>query len=258
MNDSTAVAPPAYRVTPRVWIGFAVYAGYLAIFYTTWVLNHVDYLRIGVSTESAKLHYALPTLFGCAFLVAAVTALGWWRPALFERERSGPRWAWLGPVAMLGMAIASCSTIRAEGASAALVAWSVLGGLGVGLGEEMITRGTLVVALRSRCTEGRVWLIGTLAFSALHMPNVLFGLPFAGMLVQLVLTFIMGSLLYAARRLSGTLLLPIFLHGLWDSAVFLPRATGADAFLPAHLLYPIAILCAIPVIRRSWRSRIAP
>ena len=31
------------------------------------------------------------------------------------------------------------------------------------------------------------------------------------MLGQLVLTFIVGSLLYACRRLSGTLLLPIFL-----------------------------------------------
>lgn len=258
MNDVTAASGPAYRTAPRVWIGFAVYAGYLAIFYTTWAVNRVDYLKIGMDVESAKLHYALPTLFGCAFLVVAVTALGWWRPVLFERERSGPRWAWIGPVAMLVLAIASCFTMRSEGASTALVVWSVLGGIGVGLGEEVIARGTMVVALRSRCTEGRVWLIGTLAFSALHVPNVLFGLPVVAMVGQLVLTFIVGSLLYAARRLSGTLLLPIFLHGLWDTSVFLPRATGGDPFVLSYVLYPIAVICAIPVIRLGWSSRIAP
>lgn len=244
------------RTSPQVWIGFAIYAGYLAIFYTTWALNGVDYLRIGTTAESAKLHYALPTLFGSAFVAMALTRLGWWRAALFDASRSGPAWAWIGPLAMLGLALASLATLRPEGATPALVLWSVLGGVGVGFGEEMITRGALLVGLRNRFSEGRAWLIGTLAFSALHAPNVLFGLPLGNMLGQLVMTFIVGSLLYACRRLSGTLLLPIFLHGLWDSAVFLPRATGAEAFQPALLLYPVAIVCAAAVLRRTWRQRL--
>lgn len=246
------------RVSPRPWIGFAVYAGYLAIFYATWALNGVDYPDIGKTAESAKLHYAAPTLFGSAFLVVAITALGWWRPVLFDRDRSGPAWAWIGPIAMLGLALGSLATLRPEGASGALVLWSVLGGIGVGFGEEVITRGAMVVALRSRFSEGKVWLIGTLAFSALHAPNALFGLAVPGMLVQLVLTFVVGSLFYAMRRISGTLLLPIVLHGLWDSALFLPRATGAEQFLASFAIYPIAIVCAIAVIRRNWSARIAP
>lgn len=256
MNDISPLADNPYRVAPTIWIGFAVYAGYLAIFYTTWAVNQVDYTTIGTTVESAKLHYALPTLFGCAFLVVAVSVLGWWRPVLFECTRSGPRWAWAGPVTMLLLAVASYFTLRPDRASAALVMWSVLGGIGVGVGEELITRGTMIVALRSRFTEGKVWLIGTLAFSALHFPNMFFGLPPAAMFGQLVLTFVMGTLLYATRRLSGTLLLPIFLHGLWDSGIFLPRATGADAFLPAYFVYLAAIACAIPVIRRSWHARL--
>lgn len=256
MNDSSTFADDSFRVAPRVWIGFVVYAGYLAIFYTTWAVNQVDYTTIGMTVESAKLHYALPTLFGCAFLMVAVSVLGWWRPVLFEHKRCGPGWAWIGPITMLLLAIASYFTLRPDGASAALVMWSVLGGIGVGVGEEVITRGTLLVALRNRFTEGKVWLISTLAFSALHFPNMFFGLPVVGMVGQLVLTFVMGTLLYAARRLSGTLLLPIFLHGLWDSGVFLPRATGADPFVPAYIVYLAAIACAIPVIRRSWHARL--
>ena len=34
------------------------------------------------------------------------------------------------------------------------------------------------------------------------------------------LTFIVGSLLWATRRMSRTLLLPMFLHGFWDSSIF--------------------------------------
>jgi len=256
MAELPASSQQTHRVPPRVSIGLAVYAGYLAIFYTTWVVNQVDYETIGMTAESAKLHYALPTLFGCAFLLVAVSVLGWWRPVLFERERSGPQWALVGPIAMLLLAVASYFTLQPDRASAALVWWSVLGGIGVGVGEEIITRGTLLVALRSRFTEGRVWLISTLAFSALHFPNMFFGLPAAAMAGQLVLTFVMGTLLYAARRLGGTLLLPIFLHGLWDSGIFLPRATGAGPFLPAYFVYLVAIACAIPVIRRSWHTRV--
>jgi membrane protease YdiL (CAAX protease family) len=121
----------------------------------------------------------------------------------------------------------------------------------VGFGEEMITRGALLVGLRTNHTEVRAWLFSTLAFSALHVPNVLFGQGGAGTAGQVVLTFILGSLLWATRRLSGTLLLPMFLHGFWDSSVFLPDATGADPFVAALVLYPIAIVAVIGVVRHN-------
>ena len=69
--------------------------------------------------------------------------------------------------------------------------------------------------------------------------------------VQLVFTFLVGSLLWSIRRLSGTLLLCMFLHGFWDSSVFLPGATGDDPFPGATLIYVIGIICAIAVLRRN-------
>lgn len=247
----TAVGEHHPRVKPSIGAGFFLYAGYLAIFYATWAINDVDYVTIGETTRSAKLHYALPTLFGCAFLVVALTVMGWWRLTLFDRERSGPRWAWIGPILMGLIALSSFALMERDGATAELVLWSVLGGIGVGFGEEMITRGALLVGFRTKYAEERVWLFSTLLFSALHIPNVIFGEAFSGMLGQLVLTFIFGSLLWVARRLSGTLLLPMFLHGFWDSSLFLPRATDSDPNLVAFLLYPIAIVCVVAVVRRN-------
>lgn len=84
----------------------------------------------------------MSALLGRAFLIAALAVLGWSCPARFEREHSGPRGR---------------------------------RSIGVGFGEEIIGRGTLIVALRSRLAEATVWLIGTLAFSTLHFPALFFG-----------------------------------------------------------------------------------
>jgi membrane protease YdiL (CAAX protease family) len=114
----------------------------------------------------------------------------------------------------------------------------------------------MIVGLRSRFAEGRVWLFSTVAFSALHVPNVVFGLPLAAMPVQVVLTFIVGSGFYAIRRVSGTLVLPMVLHGLWDSALLVNSATGGTPSTFQFLVYPVAIACAAAVLARNWNTRL--
>lgn len=250
-------APTPYRVRPSIGAAVGLYVGYLGIFFTTWAINDVDYDQIGETVESAKIHYALPTLFASAFLVVAVTALGWWRPALFDKERSGPRWAWIGPIVMIALALSSFLFLGDDNRTASLVLWGVLGAIGVGFGEEMLNRGTLVVALRARYTEEKVWLYSTLAFSAMHIPNIFFGAPAATVLTfQMLNTFVFGSLMWFTRRLSGTLLLPMFIHGLWDTSIFLPRATGSDGNPVQLLVIPVAIVCAIAVLKRNKGLRL--
>lgn len=252
---TTEQRPSSHPPSPEM--GLLLYLGYLAIFFTTWTINGVDYLRIGENAESTKLWYAFPTLFGCAFLVAALSILGWWRVVLFDASKSGPPWVWILPAVMAAIILHNFIGMPAGRLTAELLLWSTLGAVGVGFGEEMITRGSLVVGLRSRCSEGRVWLISTLLFSALHVPNVIFGLPLEAMPVQLLLTFIMGSGFYVLRRLSGTLVLPMVLHGLWDSALFLTVATGGEASPVQFAVYPLAIACAVAVLRRDWRARLS-
>lgn len=109
----------------------------------------------------------------------------------------------------------------------------------------------MVVGLRSRFPEVKVWLFSTLLFSALHVPNVIFGLPMEAMPIQLLLTFIFGSGMYIIRRTSGTLILPIFLHGLWDSSLFLSNTTGVEPTAAQWGIYPLAIVCAIAVMLKN-------
>jgi len=234
---------------PAVWIGVQLYLGYLAIFFATWIINGVDYNRIGENALTTKLWYAFPTLFGSAFLVVAITAMGWWRMVLFDQTKSGPQWVWILPIAMAGVIVMNVLGVGPKQPTSELLGWSMLGAVGVGFGEEMITRGSLIVGLRSRVSEGKVWLISSLLFSALHLPNVLFGFPLWAMPVQVLLTFIMGSGFYAIRRMSGTLILSMILHGLWDSALFLNVAVGGAPSSIQYSVYPIAIICVIAVLR---------
>lgn len=230
-----------------------MYLGYLAVFFAVWTVNRVDYTRIGEDVRTTKLWYALPTLLGCAFLVMAITVLGWWRMALFDKVKSGPRWVWILPAVMALIIGNNFLSVPAGEVSPALLLWSTLGAAGVGFGEEMATRGTLIVGLRSRFSETRVWLISTLSFAALHVPNVVFGLPMYAMPVQVVLTFIMGSGFYVMRRISGTLVLPMILHGLWDSSLFLQVATGVAPSAIQFAVYPLAVVCTFVVLIRQRR-----
>jgi membrane protease YdiL (CAAX protease family) len=238
-------------VSRQVRLGVLLYLGYLAIFFTVWTVNRVDYTRIGEDVATTKLWYALPTMAGCAFLIFSITLLGWWRVVLFDRVKSGPGWVWILPAVMALIIVNNFLRVPAAELSAALLLWSALGALGVGFGEEVATRGRMLVGLRSALRERYVWLFSTLSFAALHVPNVFFGLPGSMMAVQVVLTFIMGSAFYVMRRLSGTLLLPMALHGLWDSSLFLQAATGVTPSPVQFAVYPLAIVCTIVVLFRD-------
>ena len=236
---------------PTVKMGMALYGGYLLIFFTTWILNGVEYTRIGENVETIKLWYALPTLLGCLFLIISLTFLGWWRIVLFDTVKAGPMWVWILPVVITMIIVNNFLVIPFSKLSVELLLWSMLGAISVGFGEEMITRGSMIVGLRSQFSEIKVWLLSTLFFSALHIPNVIFGLPMLDMPIQVLLTFLMGSGFYAIRRISGSLILPMILHGLWDSSLFLNFAAGMTPSLIQFIVYPLAIVCVIVILRKQ-------
>ena len=243
------------RVKPSMGVAVAIIVMYTAVFFAVWIVNDVDYATIGLTAESTRLHYAMPTLLASAAVALVITYLGWWKLTLFDSERSGPAWAWLGAIVMFGLAVATLFLLDSGELNRNLVLYSILGAIGVGFGEEMVYRGGLLVALRSRFTEEKVWFFSTLVFAAVHMGNVFFGMPIEGALLQLPLAFIVGSLLYSVRRLGGTLIVCMFLHGLWDSASFLSGAAGEHAYY-SFLIYPIAIICAVAVIKQNRGKRL--
>jgi membrane protease YdiL (CAAX protease family) len=245
------------KVSRSVGTGIFIYVVYLAIFYATWAINGVKYTEIGQSTETIKLWYAIPTLLASSFVLAVVTLLGWWKDILYDKKKSEPKWALLLPTAMLIVILANFTSINFSNLTYSLLFWSIAGGIGVGLGEEIITRGSLLIGLRTKYNEGLAWLISTLIFAALHIPNIFFGLAFHLMIVQVFLTFIMGTAFYVMRRISGTLIVAIVLHGLWDTSVFLPQATGTQGYaVLALVVYLLAIICAIPVLKNNWKLKL--
>ncbi|MFN8126777.1 MAG: CPBP family glutamic-type intramembrane protease [Candidatus Nanopelagicales bacterium] len=238
------------RITPRPLPAVLAYLGYLLIFYGVWVINGIDYPRIGESAETALKWYVEPLAGGAVFLIIIVSVFGWWAPALREVARATPTWLWVSPILMAVLAVAGLVGGGYGGRTAQFVALVLLGSILVGFCEELITRGVLVVGFRATWTEPMVWLGSTLLFALLHLPNWVFGAG-PGAVAQVVLAFLSGTALYLARRVSGLLVMPMFIHGLWDFAGFLPSTPANWVVLSALLNSVVALGCVIVLLRRE-------
>lgn len=229
------------RVTPRPWIGITVFLLYLAAFYGTWIATGIDYLRVGESITTILTWYVLPLAAGAVVLIVAASVLGWWRPSLFETRRA-PAWLWIAPVVMLAITVVFLAVNKDYSAVTPVrFAAVALGSVLVGFCEEMASRGILITALRGRFTEPWVWFLSCLLFGLLHLPNWVFGAGPQAML-QVVIAFAGGSVFYLARRASGTLLVPMVMHGLWDFTSFIsPTDPSLSPLVFANAIVGLAV-----------------
>ncbi len=217
------------KVAPRPRTGVLVLLAYLVVFYGIWAVNGIDYAHIGDNADTIMKWYVMPLAGGAVVLVIAATVLGWWRPALFERERATPRWLIASPLLMLGTAGFILAGKDFASTTTTMFALLVIGSLLVGFNEELATRGLLIVGLRGGYAEGRVWLLSTLAFALIHLPNWVFGAG-PGAVMQVVLAFLSGTVLYLLRRVSGSLVWAMLLHGFWDFASFIGTGSSPITF----------------------------
>jgi CAAX protease family protein len=97
------------KIKPSLWVALGITVVYVAIIYAFWAVNDLDYDAVVDTVESIRDNYAVALMVGAAFLVISISAVGWWRPAVFERERVGPWWLWI-VVAMLPWAPWSTSS----------------------------------------------------------------------------------------------------------------------------------------------------
>lgn len=83
----------------------------------------------------------------------------------------------------------------------------------------------------------------------MHLTNILSGAGVWTTAGQVAVTFLTWTILYIARRTTGSLFLAIAAHGLWDFASF--TTTHAERFPMAtctfvvHLLFGIAALFCV-------------
>ncbi|MFF2910781.1 CPBP family intramembrane glutamic endopeptidase [Paenibacillus sp. NPDC057934] len=243
------------RVRPRVRWGVLTYFLYIAVFYAIFVLNGVDYMRIAESERTLLLWAVAPISGGAVLTITMVTLYGWWHPSLVEKRRlSG--WAMSLPIIMMVIAVVNMLIADFTHITPLMWLYLIVSCILVGLNEETIHRGQLIVALRSRFGETGVWLLSTAMFSAFHLPNFFLGVGVGAALLQLMSTFGLGSIFYLVRRSTGSLVFAMLLHGLWDFSIF--TTNGSSSFPIAGVLAPVLAIAGaitVPIILRRERGR---
>ena len=156
----TVMSERDLKVRPRVWIGVAVWAAYVLLVFAVQLLVGVPYDSWGDTGSNLFLGAGLSLIIGTVFLALTATLLGWWRPALFDRERSRHRWPIFIPIVMALALVLNLLSTDWGSYDLGFFAASVVLVL-VGFTEEMANRGLLLVGLRSRLGEGWVWFIST-------------------------------------------------------------------------------------------------
>ncbi|MFF2371233.1 CPBP family intramembrane glutamic endopeptidase [Agromyces sp. NPDC058110] len=244
----TTTAPSALRVRPRIWIGLAIWVGYLALVFTIQVSTGIPYDEWGDSAGNLFFGGGLSLIIATVLLAITTSLLGWWRPALFERERSRHRWPIFVPILAATAVVMNLAGTDWASYSGAFLAASVALLL-VGFTEELVNRGLLVVALRSSLHEGWVWFISSALFGLGHLINIALGAPDGGTVIQVLSAFLGGTIFYILRRTTGSLIWAMVLHGLWDFSVFATGVgTPADLVYLANVVYLTAGFLALAVV----------
>ena len=241
---------------PRPRTAVLVFLAYLAVFYGIWAVNGVKYKHVGDSASTIAKWYVAPLAGGALVLVVAVSLLGWWRPVLSEVQRAKPRWLLIGPIFM---ALAAAATLLAKNTSETTNSmWILLvvGSLLVGFCEETATRGVLVVGFRAAYSEPKVWFLSTLLFGLLHLPNWVFGAGPAAV-AQVFLAFGGGTMLYLTRRLTGSLIPAMLLHGFWDFAAFVGKGADVLSSSLTFLNLVLALVLVRVLLKREKNVKIA-
>ena len=212
-------------------IGAAALVGIVVVHAVLWIGlarslpggDFMAYPDLGSAPSPWFREVVIPLTVVLAFQIAVVIRLGWWRSVWREPSRSRRRWLWIPAAAMLAVGLAA----RLAGgtipdATDYLVGVTIAMAM-VGLTEELTFRGIAIVGARRLLrTETAVAVATGVAFGLFHLPNVLLGSTLGATLIQVVLTGVTGTALYALRRATGLLWPCVVLHAVYDWLVITP------------------------------------
>jgi len=243
------------RITPKVRIGLAVFVGYALLVLVVQLSSGIPYEEWGDSAGNLFRGGVLSLIVASVVLAVVVTWFGWWGPVLRDRAPSRHRWPIVAPLLMAAISVVGLFAADWDAVSGPFLA-AALGLCLVGFTEEVVTRGVLLVALRTRFAEVWVWFISTALFAMMHFINIVLGQDAGSTLEQVLFAFCTGTALYILRRTTGSLIPAMILHALWDFTIFvLGNGTpGAAAGIAQGLYIPVAVLSLVAVafvIRRS-------
>lgn len=244
------------RVKPSVPIGISLAVAYTALFGILFKVSGVSYTGITDSADNALKALVIPMAIVATVWLIVTTVFGWWRPVLRDRERAGG-WTNAIPMVLALLALAGVDYGNLADMDSKLLLWIGIGVALVGLSEELMYRGLVVVSFRTTLSESGVWLWSSVAFSLRHSINYLLGQDLAPTIQQLVITFVLGSGFYIARRASGTILVPMVLHLLWDYSAFTQGDDHAIAGLVQLVAIAVVVITLLAGHRRLFESQAA-
>ena len=256
---NSATTPTSMRVAPRVWIGFAIWVGYAALVFVIQSLSGIPYTAWGDSASNLFFGAGISLIIASVALAVTTTLLGWWKPAMHDRQRSRHRWPIVVPVLFAVLALVNLLLTDWDSYDLPFLGASLVLLL-VGFTEELTARGLLLTALRSRLHEGWVWFLTSLCFGLFHLVNILLGQDAFVTIEQVIFAFLVGTAFYILRRTTGSLIYAMVLHALWDFSVFAVAyghpselANIVSAVVP---LAGILALAAVPFVIRGSDERL--
>ena len=202
------------------------------------------------TSEQVALGLLLPVGLSVVFVYTVVAVLGWWRP-VFVDDRPVQRWVWVVPIAF-AIAIAlgiDYADLADKGVGFTLLL--LLAALCVGFGEEGMFRGIGVTTFRSNgFSEGKVALWSSVVFGAVHLTNAIS--TGGSAITQAIAVSFAGYFFYLTRRVSGGLIVPALIHGLFDFSILSGAADDKPYVggLAAIVVYP---LVAVILLTRRHR-----
>ncbi|MET0353281.1 MAG: type II CAAX endopeptidase family protein [Plantibacter flavus] len=240
---------------------------YLALYLGAgWVVGQLFTSQIGedlfATPQSVFFGLMLPLIVGSLVLAGFVLSVGWFRELFAKQPIRGRWWMWAAPIVILAAVVLRLLGIDYGSYEGSVVVVAMLSGVFIGFAEEILTRGLVVKMLRDAgSSEWIVMVVSSLIFALLHASNLLSGQPLVTVLVTVVYTFGFGVCMYLTLRVTGNLIWPILVHGLYDPTLFLSTggidhagaAAGQSMFLaiagPANLLIMLVAVIGLIFVR---------
>jgi uncharacterized protein len=248
------------RIKPSPLSAIVAIVGYMVVVFTVWAVTGLDYDEVGDTVENVQKGVVLAIALGAIYLVVVTTFLGWWKPAIHEPRRVGSGWMWTIPVLLLLGAVGNLASTKwgeIDGV-VSYALWLAIGTLFVGFSEELLTRGLAIVGARGAMHEKWVWVFSGAIFAVLHAPNALFGQSVPGTVQQMFFAFGVGLTYYVVRRLSGTLIVTMVLHAIWDYSVFIQDHSVSNLkdkpVNPSGFLLYVAIILGIVALVKILKT----
>ena len=269
-TDPTPASP---RVRPRIWIGLVAVVIYIA--FAAILGNALGALAPADDTTAEfALSHLIPLPIAIALALGFVGWAGWssrvWRET--PTVRLTPRRWWLLSIPILAALVPLGQSLAIPWADRAVSFLLIIavGTLLVGLGEELVVRGILLVSVRERHGEVVTMLVTAGVFALAHVySSIWHGLEPAAIAFQVSVLAMTGITYYWIRRVTGRLWAVVLVHAFTDFVLYVGSEAGnpAEALSTASaagnpvtvtaqiLLVAATVASIVSVIREDLRTR---